>query len=190
MLHLGVSDYYPFQLLDKANEYFFHINPWIYFNRNTAYILSKSGAHVLQKYSRCVQTTADDLLYETFREDPLKFRVFVPAEPLFHEPPDTLSLIYTNSKRVVEDSVSEQWLFFSGVDSCGYDIHKEHDGNINRWFRIAEERHAVAFNSQGFFKLKVILPLERSLFLVQEMVFMSVRIYWLEEPWSLRIQIT
>ena len=167
MLHLGVSDYYPFQITGRINSYFFTFDSNIFFNRTTAYVMSKTGAKIIQQLThnfRLVLTTSDDLLANLHNQHPKEFRVYVPVEPLFHEPLDTLSLIFQKQVKwsTLDSQMTEEWLFFKDLDSSGHDVDRDNEANIQKWFCIAKEKNYVAFNSLGFFKAKVVFPLEPS----------------------------
>ena len=89
--HLAKSDWYPFVLNNKINEIWYTINK-IYFNRLTAYIVSKNGAkNILDCIKDYIVVPADDLLSNMHIRDTL--RVYVPPRYIFHEPENTISII-------------------------------------------------------------------------------------------------
>jgi len=98
--HIGMSDWYPFILKDKINDYFYTCEKH-FFNRTTSYIVSKKGAHLLlNKYMGQIVLPADDLLSTTFLNDN-NFKFYVPEKYLFHEPTNTISTIKSvNSKNL------------------------------------------------------------------------------------------
>jgi len=60
--HICLSDWYPFQKKEQINEYFWTIEN-NFFNRTTAYIISKTGAKKLLKYSNnYINLPSDDLI--------------------------------------------------------------------------------------------------------------------------------
>jgi len=91
MCHVSKSDWYNFVLSDKVNEMWNTIHKQ-YFNRLTAYIISKSGAKKILDYVKdTINIPADDLLSNMHLEDKLK--VYVPSRYIFHEPKNTVSII-------------------------------------------------------------------------------------------------
>jgi glycosyl transferase family 25 len=91
MCHVSKSDWYNFVLNDKVNEMWNTIHKQ-YFNRLTAYIISKSGAEKILDYVEDnINIPADDLLSNMHLED--KIRVYVPTRHMFHEPENTISII-------------------------------------------------------------------------------------------------
>ncbi len=66
IVHIARSDWYPFVLYRRINEYYF--KPFKRpFNRTTAYFVSKNGAKkLLEKTQNYINVPADDLLSETF----------------------------------------------------------------------------------------------------------------------------
>jgi hypothetical protein len=91
VLHIAKSDWYPFVLKDKINEYFYSIEKK-FFNRLTAYIVSKSGALKLLLYSNnYINIPCDDLVCHCFLKDN-DFNLYVLENYLFHEPENTVSI--------------------------------------------------------------------------------------------------
>lgn len=93
LIHLGNSDWYPFKFDNLDNKYF---NKPIknYFNRATAYILSKNGAEKLLKYcNNYINIPADDLLlYVSFINNIID--LYSPTEIIFtHNDAKFLSII-------------------------------------------------------------------------------------------------
>ena len=91
MCHIAKSDWFPFVLNDKVNDMWYNINK-SYFNRLTAYIISKKGGQKILDYAKDhIDIPADDLLSNMYNTDML--RVYVPAKYIFHEPENTISII-------------------------------------------------------------------------------------------------
>ena len=89
--HIAKSDWYPFVLNNNVNEMWYNVNK-SYFNRLTAYIVSKTGVQKIVEYAKDhIDIPADDLLSNMFNND--KLRVYVPLKYIFHEPENTLSII-------------------------------------------------------------------------------------------------
>lgn len=87
--HIAMSDWFSFILKDKVNDYFYTCEKQ-YFNRTTAYIISKKGAKLLNKDS--IVVPSDDLLSNTFLYND-DFKFYVPPTYLFNEPKNTQSII-------------------------------------------------------------------------------------------------
>jgi GR25 family glycosyltransferase involved in LPS biosynthesis len=91
MCHIAKSDWYPFVLTNNVNEMWYNVNK-SYFNRLTAYIVSKTGVQKIVDYAKDhIDVPADDLLSNMFNHD--KLRVYVPSKYIFHEPENTISII-------------------------------------------------------------------------------------------------
>ena len=91
MCHISKSDWYNFVFNNKVNEMWNTIHKE-YFNRLTAYIISKSGAEkIVDHIKDNINIPADDLLSNMHLED--KIRVYVPTRHMFHEPGNTVSII-------------------------------------------------------------------------------------------------
>jgi glycosyl transferase family 25 len=91
MCHVAKSDWYPFVLFNNVNEMWYDVRK-SYFNRLTAYILSKKGAQKILDYTKDhINIPADDLLSNMFNFYML--RVYVPLKYIFHEPENTVSII-------------------------------------------------------------------------------------------------
>jgi GR25 family glycosyltransferase involved in LPS biosynthesis len=91
MCHIAKSDWYPFVLKNNVNEMWYNIHK-SYFNRLTAYVVSKNGGQKILDYTKDhIDIPADDLLSNMFNED--KLRVYVPSRYIFHEPENTISII-------------------------------------------------------------------------------------------------
>ncbi len=56
----------------------------------------------------------------------------------------------------------ENWIFYKNLDSIGHDIHVIKDTNIDNLKILAKNNNAAAFNSLGFIKSSIILPLTPS----------------------------
>lgn len=92
MCHIALSNWNPFEKVNKVNDYFYTIKP-NYFNRCTAYILSKSGAQkVLHYTANRINMPSDDLLCHTYLNRP-DFKLYVPESPYFHIMDDNKSII-------------------------------------------------------------------------------------------------
>jgi GR25 family glycosyltransferase involved in LPS biosynthesis len=91
MCHVSKSDWYNFVFNNKVNEMWNTIHKE-YFNRLTAYIISKNGAKkIVDHIKDNINIPADDLLSNMHLED--KIRVYVPTRYMFHEPGNTVSII-------------------------------------------------------------------------------------------------
>jgi GR25 family glycosyltransferase involved in LPS biosynthesis len=91
MCHIAKSDWYPFVLNNNVNEMWYDVKK-SYFNRLTAYIVSKTGAQKILDYAKDhIDVPADDILSNMFNND--KLRVYVPLKYIFHEPENTVSII-------------------------------------------------------------------------------------------------
>lgn len=91
MCHIAKSDWYPFVLFNNVNEMWYDVKK-SYFNRTTAYIVSKNGAQKILDYAKDhIDVPADDILSNMFNN--YKLRVYVPSKYIFHEPENTVSII-------------------------------------------------------------------------------------------------
>jgi GR25 family glycosyltransferase involved in LPS biosynthesis len=91
MCHIAKSDWYPFVLFNNVNEMWYDVKK-SYFNRLTAYIVSKNGAQKILDYAKDhINVPADDILSNMFNN--YKLRVYVPLKYIFHEPENTVSII-------------------------------------------------------------------------------------------------
>lgn len=92
MLHLAKSDWFPFIKYQKINNFFYDIHKR-YFNRTTAYMISKNGANKLLNYTNnYINIPADDLLSHTVLNDN-DFKFYVPQNFLFQEIENNNSII-------------------------------------------------------------------------------------------------
>jgi len=90
LCHIAMSDWYPFIKQNNINEYWYDVKKQ-YFNRLTAYIISKKGAHKIIDYiNNWINVPADDLLSNMHLQD--KLQVFVPDKYHFMEHPNTISI--------------------------------------------------------------------------------------------------
>jgi GR25 family glycosyltransferase involved in LPS biosynthesis len=90
--HLAKSDCYPFILKKKVNDYFYEVEKE-YFNRTTAYLISKKGAQKVLDYTKnSINVPIDDLFNMIYRLT-LDFRYYVPADYYFKEQDNTVSII-------------------------------------------------------------------------------------------------
>ena len=88
--HLAKSDWNPFILKNKVNAYFYECKKE-FFNRTTAYLISKKGAQKVLDYTKnSINVPIDDLFNMIYRLTP-DFRFYVPAEHFFKEQ-DNVSL--------------------------------------------------------------------------------------------------
>ncbi len=96
--HIALSDWNPFEKINKINDFFYKIKH-NYFNRNTAYILTKSGAKkILQYTENKINVPADDLLCHTYLNTS-GFNLYVPEMPYFHirkNNKSVINMIYSN----------------------------------------------------------------------------------------------
>ena len=91
MCHIAKSDWYPFVLFNNVNEMWYDVKK-SYFNRLTAYIVSKTGGQKILDYAKDhIDVPADDILSNMFNN--YKLRVYVPSKYIFHEPENTVSII-------------------------------------------------------------------------------------------------
>jgi GR25 family glycosyltransferase involved in LPS biosynthesis len=82
--HICLSDWYPFNKTDKVNDYFYNVEKK-FFNRLTAYIISKEGALKVLKYSNnYINIPCDDLICDSFINND-DFKLYVPQNYLFKE---------------------------------------------------------------------------------------------------------
>lgn len=90
MCHIAKADWYSFIKQNKINDIWFTVAKQ-YFNRLTAYIVSKEGAtKILQHVANCIDIPADDLLSNMHMDN--RLNVYVPNKYIFHEPVDTISI--------------------------------------------------------------------------------------------------
>ena len=90
--HVSKSDWNPFILNNKINEFWNTIHKE-YFNRTTCYIVSKNGGEkILHCTKDSINIPADDLLSCMHIED--RLNVYVPSKYIFHEPPNTVSILH------------------------------------------------------------------------------------------------
>jgi GR25 family glycosyltransferase involved in LPS biosynthesis len=89
--HMGNSIWFPFNRLEKINDYFYKIEKR-YINCLTAYIVSKSGAQkLLEHANNFINIPADDLLSDCFLHNN-NFNLYVPEKYLFLEKSNNISL--------------------------------------------------------------------------------------------------
>ena len=83
MCHIAMVDCYPFIKTNKVNEYWYSVVKQ-YFNRATAYIISKKGAQKIIDYTNnYINVPADDLLSNMHLQN--KLQVIVPETYAFME---------------------------------------------------------------------------------------------------------
>jgi GR25 family glycosyltransferase involved in LPS biosynthesis len=91
VIHLSLSDWYPFEKLDKINDYYYNVTKK-FFNRATGYIVSKSGASkMVNNCKDVINLPCDDLICHSFLQDN-KFKFYVPNNFLFKEQDGTISI--------------------------------------------------------------------------------------------------
>ena len=92
--HLALSDWYPFALTHPKNEYFYECKKQ-FFNRTTAYIVSRKGAKKILDYlGNEINLPIDDLINTIYRTQP-DFKFYVPKTYFFKEQDNTTSSIAT-----------------------------------------------------------------------------------------------
>ena len=80
------------ELKKKVNDYFYEVEKE-YFNRTTAYLISKKGAQKVLDYTKnSINVPIDDLFNMIYRLT-LDFRYYVPADYYFKEQDNTVSII-------------------------------------------------------------------------------------------------
>ena len=90
MCHVAKADWYSFIKQTKINDIWYTVAKQ-YFNRLTAYIVSKEGAtKILQHVANCIHVPCDDLLSNMHLAN--RLNVYVPDKYIFHEPVDTISI--------------------------------------------------------------------------------------------------
>jgi GR25 family glycosyltransferase involved in LPS biosynthesis len=90
--HLAKSDWNPFVLKKKVNAYFYECEK-DFFNRTTAYLISRKGAQKVLDYTKnSINVPIDDLFNMIYRLTP-EFRFYVPAQPFFQEQHNVASTI-------------------------------------------------------------------------------------------------
>ena len=96
--HLAKSDWYPFQLTKQVNTYFYECSKQ-FFNKTTAYIISKKGAQKVLDYTKnSINVPADDLFNMIYRLTP-DFKFYVPASYYFKEQDNIVSTIKDINKK-------------------------------------------------------------------------------------------
>ena len=92
LCHLALSDCFPFIKTKQHNEHFYECEKQ-YFNRTTAYLISKKGAKkIIETINNTVSLPSDDLFGHFHRNVP-DFRFYVPYEYYFKERGDSVSII-------------------------------------------------------------------------------------------------
>ena len=92
MCHLAKSDWYPFQKTKSVNDCFDECAK-TYFNRTTAYLISKKGAEKVLAYTNNHINLPSDDLYCTIYRETSDFCFYVPKEYLFKEQDNITSTI-------------------------------------------------------------------------------------------------
>jgi GR25 family glycosyltransferase involved in LPS biosynthesis len=92
MCHLAKSNWYPFVRTKKVNEYFYECEKQ-FFNKTTAYIISKKGAQKCLDYTyNSINIPIDDLFNTIYRITP-DFHFYVPVTYFFKEQDNVESTI-------------------------------------------------------------------------------------------------
>jgi len=82
--HLALSDWYPFVLTQPKNDYFYECEKR-FFNRTTAYIVSRKGAKKILDYiGNEINLPIDDLINTIYRTQ-MGFKFYVPKTYFFKE---------------------------------------------------------------------------------------------------------
>jgi len=91
LCHLALSDWYPFVLTQPKNDYFYECEKQ-FFNRTTAYIVSRKGAKKILDYlDNEINLPIDDLINTIYRTQP-DFKFYVPKTYFFKEQDNTVSI--------------------------------------------------------------------------------------------------
>ena len=92
LCHLAKSDWYSFLLTKPVNAHFYECEKR-YFNKTTAYLVSKKGAQKILEYTKnSINVPIDDLFNMMYRLTP-DFRYYVPATYFFKEQDNVASAI-------------------------------------------------------------------------------------------------
>ena len=98
MCHLAKSEYYPFTKTKQINSCFYECIKRTYFNRTTAYIMSKKGAEKVLAYSNNhINIPIDDLYNTIYRMT--DFRFYIPGSYFFKEQENVQSCIVNINKQ-------------------------------------------------------------------------------------------
>ena len=90
--HLAKSDWYPFIQTEQINAYFYKCEKQ-FFNKTTAYLISKKGAQKVLDYTKnSINVPIDDLFNMIYRLTP-DFNYYVPASFYFKEQDNVASTI-------------------------------------------------------------------------------------------------
>jgi GR25 family glycosyltransferase involved in LPS biosynthesis len=93
LCHLAKSDWYPFNRINQVNDYFCEVEKQRYFNRTTAYLVSKKGAQKILDYTKnSINIPIDDLFNRIYRLTD-NFRFYVPTDYFFKEQDNVASSI-------------------------------------------------------------------------------------------------
>ena len=90
--HLAKSDWYPFTRTRQVNPFLYECAK-AYFNRTTAYLISKKGAEKVLAYSNNYINIPIDDLYCTVYRETNDFRFYVPHDYFFKEQENVMSTI-------------------------------------------------------------------------------------------------
>lgn len=92
LCHLALSDCFPFIKTTQTNEHFFECKKQ-YFNRTTAYLITKKGARkIIDFTNNSINLPSDDLFGHMHRTVP-DFRFYVPREYYFKERAESTSMM-------------------------------------------------------------------------------------------------
>ena len=90
LCHIAKSDSFAFIKKFKINDFYYDIHHQ-FFNRTTAYIITKSGARkLLNYYENFINLPSDDLIYNCSKNN---FNLYVPKNYLFEEDSNNDSII-------------------------------------------------------------------------------------------------
>jgi GR25 family glycosyltransferase involved in LPS biosynthesis len=94
LIHLAKSEWYAFKKTSPSNAYFYECEKQ-FFNKTTAYLVSKKGAEKILAYAEnAIHVPIDDLFNMIFRLTP-DFRFYVPHDYFFKEQENVISIIKT-----------------------------------------------------------------------------------------------
>lgn len=107
MCHLAKSEWYPFTKIKQINTFFYECKRQSYFNRTTAYLVSKKGAEKILTYSNNhIDIPVDDLYNLVYRTS--DFRFYVSYSYFFKEQENTISCILHINKQELQYQLQMQ----------------------------------------------------------------------------------
>ena len=92
MCHVALSDWYPFVKTKQVNAFFYECEK-AYFNRTTAYLISRKGAEKVLAYSNNHINIPIDDLYCTLYRETSDYHFYVPCDFFFKEQENVVSTI-------------------------------------------------------------------------------------------------